>query len=100
MPFCIDATDKPGMSKLRAEVRPRHLAYLEENLPRLLAAGAKLDDAGEAFGTLYILDVEDRAAAEAFANSDPYAVAGVFGTIVVTRWRKGFFDFARVPQKP
>jgi uncharacterized protein YciI len=97
MPFHIDATDKPGVRELRAKVRPDHLAFLGENTSRLLVAGAKLDDGGDAFGSLYILDVDDRTAAEAFIGSDPYTKAGVFGQIVVTRWRKAIFNFERVP---
>jgi uncharacterized protein YciI len=99
MPFHIDASDKPGVRDLRASVRPDHLAFLAENTSKLLAAGGKLDDDGNAFGSVYIVDVEDRAAAEAFIKSDPYSKAGVFGEIVVTRWRKAIFNFERVAPK-
>lgn len=99
MPYLIYATDRPGAAALRAEHRPAHLAYLEANLPLILAAGAKLaDDGTAAFGSAYLLDVDDRAAAEAFIAADPFSKAGVFGEIVITRWRKGFFDHRTVPQ--
>ena len=92
----IDATDAPGRADLRRQVRPDHLAYVEANVRRLLAAGAKLSDDGEtALGTFYIIDTDERGVAEAFAAADPYSKAGVFGTVTVTRWRKGFFDFRR-----
>ena len=78
---------------------PTHLAYLEANLPRLLAAGAKLrDDGTTAWGSVYIVDIEDRVAAEAFIAADPFDKAGLFATVAITRWRKGFFDYRRVPQ--
>jgi uncharacterized protein YciI len=97
MPFVIDATDKPDAAELRASARPEHLDYLEANLPRLIAAGAKLrDDGTTAWGSLYILDTEERAAAEAFIAGDPFTKAGVFGEIAITRWRKGFFDHRRL----
>ena len=100
MPYLIDATDKPDSQALRLKVRPEHLAFLERNLHRLIAAGAKLPDEGEAgWGSLYILDTEDRASAEAFIAEDPFSQAGLFGTVTITRWRKGFFDFKRVPPK-
>jgi uncharacterized protein YciI len=99
MPYLIDATDKPDAAALRQTHRPDHLAYLEANLPKLLAAGAKLrDDGTTAWGSAYILDTEDRAAAEAFIAADPFSKAGLFATVAITRWRKGFFDFRRVPQ--
>jgi uncharacterized protein YciI len=100
MPFLIDATDKPNSAELRQTTRPLHMAYLESNVRRLLAAGAKLRDDGEtAWGSAYILDVEDRAAAEAFIRDDPFSKAGLFGTVAVTRWRKGFFNFEKQAPK-
>lgn len=97
MPFFIDATDKPDSAALRASIRPDHLAFLEKNVGRIIACGAKLADDGQsAFGSIYILDVEDRASAEAFMAGDPYSAAGLFATVTIARWRKGFFDFKRV----
>jgi uncharacterized protein YciI len=100
MPFMIDATDKPKSEALRRDTRPEHLAFLEHSLPKLLACGAKLRDDGEtAWGSFYIVDVEDRASAEAFINDDPFSKAGLFETVAISRWRKGFFNFAKVPPK-
>jgi uncharacterized protein YciI len=100
MPFLIDATDKPNSKDLRAKVRPEHLAFLDSNVSRLLAAGAKLSDDGEtALGSTYILDTDDRKAAEEFIKSDPFSKAGLFGSVTITRWRKGYFDFKKVPPK-
>lgn len=97
MPFLIDATDKPDCAALRTRLRPQHIAYVEANLFRLIAAGAKLSDDGTAsWGSVYILDVDDRDAAEAFAAADPYSEGGLFGTVTITRWRKGFFNYKRV----
>jgi uncharacterized protein YciI len=98
MPWMIDCTDRPGAAELRQKTRAQHLAYAEQNVGLIIAAGAKLaDDGVTAVGTLYLIDVDDRAAAEAFAAGDPYSKAGVFGSVVVTRWRKGFFDRRRIP---
>jgi uncharacterized protein YciI len=97
MPYIVDATDKAGAAALRSLNRPDHLAYVDANVGMVIAAGAKLADDGEtAIGTLYLIDVNERAAAEAFIAGDPYSKAGVFGTILITRWRKGFFDFKRL----
>jgi uncharacterized protein YciI len=97
MPYLIDATDKPDSAELRKTTRPVHMAFLEKSLPKLLAAGAKLRDDGEtAWGSVYIVDTDDRKAAEAFIAEDPFSKAGLFGTVTITRWRKGFFNFAKV----
>ena len=97
MPFLIDAMDGPGMAEVRQRVRPEHLDYLNRCVDLLLAAGAKLSDDGlSPCGTFHFLALEDRASAEAFLAADPYAEAGMFDVVTMTRVRKGFFDFARV----
>jgi uncharacterized protein YciI len=98
MPFLIDATDKQGQLAVRQTLRRDHLEYLNGQVHLLLAAGAKLSDDGTtAQGSFYLVDVEERALAEAFINADPYMRNGVFVTVTVTRVRKGYFDFARQP---
>ena len=34
-----------------------------------------------------------------FIESDPFSKADLFGTVTITRWRKGYFDFKKVPPK-
>ncbi|MFC3126674.1 YciI family protein [Pseudoroseomonas globiformis] len=93
MPYMIQATDKPGTTALRQSTRPAHLKFLADNAAKLLACGALLDDAtGEGIGSLYIVDTEDRAEAEAFIAADPFSGAGLFGETRVMRWRKAYLD--------
>jgi len=100
MPYMIDATDKPESAALRTAERPKHMAYLDSNLARLIAVGAKLRDDGEAaWGSFYIIDVDDRASAEAFIRNDPFSKAGLFGKVEISRWRKGFLDGKKIPPK-
>ena len=85
---------------MRAAERSKHLAYLDSNLTRLIAGGPKLRDDGETtWGTVYILDVDDRAAAETFIRDDPFSKAGLFGKVENTRWRKVVFDGKKIPPK-
>ncbi len=91
MPFHIETFDKPGHAQMRQDLRAEHLAYLNEHVGLLLACGGKLDDAGaSAGGGVYIVDVEERAAAQAFIEADPYHRHGLFGEVRITRWRKAF----------
>jgi uncharacterized protein len=87
MHFAIACTDKPGALPLRQANRPDHLAYLEEAGASLCLAGPLLDAEGQPKGSLLVLDVTDRAAAEAFAANDPYAKAGVFADVTITAFR-------------
>jgi hypothetical protein len=72
--------------------------YLDSNLPRLIAGGPKLRDDGEtACGTLCILDVDDRAAAETFIKDDPFSKAGLFGKVEITALAQGCFRWRESP---
>lgn len=90
MLFAILCTDKPGRQDLRAATRPKHLAYLQSQGAKLVEAGPILDMADKSCGSLLIVDVADRAAAEALAAGDPYAQAGLFEATVIRPYRGVF----------
>ena len=87
MTFVLICRDKPGALDIRMENRPAHLAYIEATGVVTLA-GPFLDDAGKPSGSLVILEVTDRAAAEVWAAGDPYAKAGLFESLLIEAWRK------------
>ncbi len=94
MPYAIRTKDEPDHGDLRAELRDAHLAFLNANLHKLLAAGAVIDDDGACgHGGILIVETDDRAEAEAFAADDPFTKAGLFESVTVTRWRKAIFNF-------
>jgi uncharacterized protein YciI len=88
MHFCIVCTDKPGRSALRTETRPAHLDYLKRFKDRLFAAGPFLDDSGNALGSLIVIDLASRKAAEEFVAHDPYTKAELFESVVIRAWKK------------
>jgi uncharacterized protein YciI len=96
LPYLVDATDGPDGPTLREALRPRHLAYLDGRLDLLLGAGAKLDEHGRPFGSIYLVDTDARDVVDSFMATDPYVVHGVFASVTVTHWRKGFFDHQRL----
>ena len=85
--FMLACFDKPDSLDLRMATREAHLAYARENLAQVKMAGALLDDAGAMAGSLFIMDVPDRAAVEAFNAADPYQKAGVFGRVDIRGFR-------------
>ncbi|EAQ03006.1 YCII-related domain protein [Pseudooceanicola batsensis HTCC2597] len=87
MLFALMAHDKPGALDVRNQNRAAHLAYVEET-GVVAQAGPILDDAGEMCGSLVILDVEDAAAASAWAEGDPYARAGLFESVTLKPWKR------------
>jgi uncharacterized protein YciI len=85
--FVLVCHDKPNSLELRMATREAHLAYARENLAQVKMAGALLDEAGAMAGSLFIMDVPDRAAVEAFNAADPYQKAGVFGRVDIRGFR-------------
>jgi hypothetical protein len=54
-----------------------------------------LDADGNPNGSLLVVDVADRAAAEALAAGDPYAEAGLFDSVTIRAFRQVFWDGQR-----
>ena len=92
MLFALICTDRPGGLDLRLATRSQHLAFLETYQSKLAHAGALLDLDGRPCGSLLVIDVGDRAEAEGFAASDPYAKAGLFESTVIRPFRPVFKD--------
>ncbi|WP_209427839.1 YciI family protein [Pararhodobacter sp. SW119] len=85
--FALICSDKPDHADLRQAVRPAHLAYLEET-GATVHAGPFLDAQGGMTGSLVVLDLPNRAMAEAWAANDPYATAGLFAEVRIEEWKK------------
>lgn len=88
--FIIQCWDKPQAQELRAATRPAHLDYVNSGAVKLIAVGPMLTEEGQPFGSLLIIETQDRDAAERFAAEDPYAKAGLFQRVEVTAWRQVF----------
>jgi uncharacterized protein YciI len=88
MYFAILCFDKPGTGELRETTRPAHLAYLKMHHDKMRLGGPFENDEGGIVGTLFVVDVETRAAAIAFTEEEPFHKAGVFESVVVRRWRQ------------
>ena len=87
MLVALIAKDKPGAQAIRAENRLAHLDYLKST-DLVAQAGPLLDADGGMIGSLIILDVADLAAAQAWADNDPYAKAGLFGSVDLIHWNR------------
>ncbi len=91
MMYVITCVDKPGHGAVRKEMRPAHLAYLRDLGDTLFAAGPTLtDDASTVTGSVLLVDLADKQAAETFAANDPYAKAGLFESVTIKAWKKVF----------
>ncbi|SLN62961.1 YciI-like protein [Roseovarius albus] len=87
MLIALMAQDKPGALQTRLDNRDKHVAYLKET-GVVSQAGPLLDNNEQMIGSLVILDVDDMAAAQAWAANDPYAKADLFAEVKLVPWKK------------
>lgn len=88
--FLCECIDGPDGAERRKTAGPAHHRYQKSVMDTFIARGpTRSDDATTATGTVYIIQVKDRAAAEAFIAAEPLNQAGVFSKIRIDRWRFG-----------
>lgn len=89
MHFALICQDKPGSLSIRMETRSKHLEWVDghRNAGRIAFGGPFFDDEGNMNGSLLMLEVGDRAEAEALAADDPYAKAGLFQSVDIRPWK-------------
>lgn len=96
MLYAVVAEDHPGSLERRLAARPAHLERLKalQEAGRLLLAGPfpAIDspDPGPAgfAGSLIVAEFASLAEAQAWADADPYAAAGVYARVTVRPFRK------------
>lgn len=94
--YAIISEDVANSLPLRKQARPAHIARLEalRDQGRLLIAGPcpaiDSEEPGEAgfSGSLVVAEFESLAAAQAWADTDPYITAGVYQSVVVKPYKK------------
>jgi uncharacterized protein YciI len=97
--FVIYQEDRPDGAAIRAATKEAHLAYLDRHRDIVVLGGALLADDGIArLGSCLIVNVPDRAAAEAFSRDEPFRKAGLFHSVKITRMRRGQWNPAAAPQ--
>ncbi|MBC9715973.1 hypothetical protein H9Y04_25865 [Streptomyces sp. TRM66268-LWL] len=86
MLYCIYAEDAPGVEDQLIELGEEHWSYMDRFADRLVLRGPTLSEDGEEHtGSLHVVEVADRAAAEAFATQEPYWRSGLYGAYTADR---------------
>ena len=99
MLYIIYQEDGPGSATIRERVKQTHFDYLEEHKDILVLGGALLaDNDSTRIGSVLILNVPNRAAAEAFSANEPLRNAGVFKSVKITRMRRGQWNPDAAPK--
>jgi uncharacterized protein len=101
MLYIVYQLDKPNAQDIRHRTREAHLAYLDRHKDILVLGGALLADDGVGrLGSVLIVNVPSRAAADAFSADEPFRKAGLFQSVSITRMRRGQWNPAAAPQTP
>jgi uncharacterized protein YciI len=90
--FLILGRGRPGLQPPSIDLRDEHRRYLLDGEYRanLIACGPLLSDDGlEWEGTVTLIELPDRASAEALPAHDPYSRAGLYDSVEVHPWRFG-----------
>lgn len=86
MNFVVLGRDKAG-GEARARHRADHLLYVEGRQDLIVYAGPLLEE-GRMVGSLFIFDVPDRAALDAYLADDPYFHPGIFESVEIWESRR------------
>lgn len=79
MPFYVHAQDKPDVADQLDELSEEHWSYMDRFADRLILRGPTVSDDGEEHtGSVHVVDLTDRAAAERFATEEPFWKAGLY----------------------
>ncbi len=89
MLYVIKCVDKADHLQVRLDNRPAHVDYLKSYGDKLFAAGPTLSEGDDNMdGSVVILDLKDMAEAQDFCDNDPYAKAGLFESVTISKWKK------------
>ena len=90
MLYILYNEDRPDGQAVREATREAHLAYLDRHKDKVVLGGGLLsEDGATRLGSVFIINVPSRKAAEAFSADEPFRKAGLFQTVKITRMRRG-----------
>ncbi|MFJ6512087.1 YciI family protein [Streptomyces sp. NPDC091406] len=84
MPFYVYAQDQPDVADQLEALCEEHWSYMDGFDSRLILRGPTVSDDGEEHtGSVHVVDLADRAAAERFAREEPFWKAGLYRDLTV-----------------
>ncbi len=99
MLYIIHQIDKSDAAEIRAAHREAHFAYLDAHKDILVLGGAMLaEDGATRTGSVLIINVPDRDAAETFSANEPFRKAGLFERVEINRMRRGQWNPDAAPK--
>jgi len=100
MLYILYNEDRPAgeATPIRDATREAHLAYLDRHKDIVVLAGGTLaEDGATRTGSVFIINVPNRQAAETFSAEEPFRKAGLFKKVKITRMRRGQWNPEAAP---
>ncbi len=95
--WLVICRDGDGSAERRRLTLDDHRRYVDESAGVIAFSGPLVaDGGGTRTGQVFVLRLQGRAAAEAFADADPFSVGGVFVNVEVSRVLPRFRDGGRL----
>ena len=89
--WAIYCWDKPGAGEARRAALAEQKRWVAGFGERVIGYGHFLSDDGrDTLGTSFFMQLDDRAAADAFVAAEPMNKAGVYKSVDVNRWSNSF----------
>jgi uncharacterized protein YciI len=89
--WAIYCWDKPGTEAMRRALLQNQNSYLKDFGERVIGYGHFVSDDGrDTLGTSFFMQLDDRAAADAFVAGEPMNKAGVYQRVDIHRWSNSF----------
>jgi uncharacterized protein YciI len=89
--WAIYCWDKPGMADQRRALLAEQKRWVADFGERVIGYGHFVSDDGrDMLGTSFFMQLDDRAAADAFLADEPIAKAGLYGRVEIHRWSNSF----------
>ncbi|MER7175997.1 YciI family protein [Streptomyces mesophilus] len=86
MLFYVQAEDAPDVQDRMIAQGEAHWSYMDRFADRLVLRGPTLSEDGEEHtGSVHVVEVADRAAAERFATREPYWISGLYREFTADR---------------
>ena len=99
MLYIINCWEKPDQAATVAAIRDSHQHYLHETAKNLVLAGGMLTEDGKGrLGSVYLINVPTRKAADDWLAGEPFYKAGIFHTATIEKMRKGHWHPENAPR--
>ena len=88
MEYFVYCRGRPGTEALADELAEAHWSFMDRYAEAMIARGPTLTpDRTTWTGSMHMVDLPDAQAARVFAFQEPFYRAGVYGEVLVRRWR-------------